>query len=49
MEVNNGVLKSITNRSGHYTPKPEYFDQTISHLEQSGIDFKSVEIDVLEP
>lgn len=49
MEVDNGILKSISNRSGHYTPKPEYLDQTISHLEQSGIDFKSVEIDILEP
>ena len=48
MEVDNGILKSISNRSGHYTPKPEYLDQTISHLEQSGIDFKSVEIDILE-
>jgi hypothetical protein len=49
MEVENGVLKSISNRSGHYTPEPEYLDQTISHLERSGIDFKSVEIDTLEP
>jgi len=49
IEIENGVLKSISNRSGHYTPKPEYLDQTISHLEQGGIDFKSAKIDILEP
>jgi cation transport regulator ChaC len=49
IDVDNGVLKYISNRSGHYTPEPEYFEQTILHLERCGINFDSVELDVLEP
>ena len=49
MEVVNGNLKSISNRSGHYKPKPEYLDQTVSHLERRSINFNSVKIDDLEP
>jgi hypothetical protein len=44
VEVHNGVLTSITDRSGHYQPPAEYTDQVIETLNSKGVDTDSVKV-----
>lgn len=41
--VQNGVLKGITDRSGHYHPTRDLTDQALNALEANGIDLRGVQ------
>jgi hypothetical protein len=44
IEVTNGKLNYMSNRSGHYHPTKEFMDQSIGHLSDQGLDFSSIKI-----
>lgn len=44
IEVNNGILKTITDKSGHYRPTAEYTQQAVDGFKSSGIDISKVEV-----
>lgn len=45
LEVDNGALKTISDKSGHYRPRRPYTDQAIDCLTQNGIDLQGVTLD----
>lgn len=47
VEVINGKILSINNRSGHYKPKSELTDQFVFELSERGADLSGTEIDKL--
>jgi hypothetical protein len=44
IEVTDGKLNYMSNRSGHYHPTKELMDRSVEHLSQQGLDFSSVKI-----
>lgn len=42
LQIRNGVLESISDRSGHYRPPPEFLDQAIQVLDNQGAGASSV-------
>lgn len=44
--VDNGVLKTISNRCGHYKPSPRFITQALKILQAKGIDTENVENDL---
>ncbi|MQA86275.1 MAG: hypothetical protein GEV03_16980 [Streptosporangiales bacterium] len=44
LEVINGRLIFLSDRSGHYMPEPEFLEQVVRRLTEDGIDFRGVEI-----
>jgi hypothetical protein len=44
IEVTNGKLNYMSNRSGHYHPTKEFMDQSIEHLSDQGLGFSSAQI-----
>jgi hypothetical protein len=44
ISVKNGIITSITRRSGHYTPGKSYLDQFITELERLGVNVKVIKI-----
>jgi hypothetical protein len=48
MKVENGSLKVITNKSGHYQPRTEEMLQVFAELESRGIDLSAVEYNHVE-
>lgn len=49
MEVQNGVLKALSNRSGHYRPTPAMDSQVARQLERQGVDLSKVVRDTFDP
>jgi hypothetical protein len=49
LRVDNGVLKVITDESGHYHPTIEFSDQAVKILEAYGIDMTQVDIKFRPP
>jgi hypothetical protein len=47
IEVRNGELIAISDRSGHYLPGREFTDQAIQELEKCGIDTGRIEQDLI--
>lgn len=45
MEVEDGILRSINNRSGHYRPSPEFLDQTVDELHRQGLNLNETTIE----
>lgn len=44
MAVENGVIKSISNRSGHYMPSDEFTRQGLRRLAHEGVDLRQIEM-----
>jgi hypothetical protein len=44
LEVTNGVLEGITDRSGHYRPTTDFTQQALNVLQQNGIDISRVNV-----
>lgn len=42
LEVEDGVLKTISDKSGHYRPRLPFTDQAIDQLQQNGVDLQGV-------
>ena len=47
MQIFQGQLKYINNRSGHYQPPPKTLKSLLKFLEQKGVDLKKVQIEFL--
>jgi hypothetical protein len=45
LEVENGVLKTISDKSGHYRPRRPFGDQAIDRLGQIGVTLQGVTVD----
>lgn len=45
LEVENGVLKTISDKSGHYRPRRPFGDQAIDQLRQIGVSLQGVTVD----
>ncbi|MBI4865269.1 MAG: hypothetical protein HY815_34150, partial [Candidatus Riflebacteria bacterium] len=43
LEVRNGVLRRITDQSGHYRPRLPFMEQAVNRLEQLGVDMSTVD------
>lgn len=42
--VENGSVRGITSRSGHYRPEPKYTNQLITSLREMGFDLAGVQV-----
>jgi hypothetical protein len=49
LEVRNGEVIGITDRSGHYTPTQSMTRQTVERLRQQGIPIRDDQIDIIAP
>ena len=49
LEVRNGEVIGITDRSGHYTPTQDMTRQTVERLRQQGIPIRDDQIDMIAP
>ena len=49
LEVSNGEVIGITDRSGHYTPTREMTQQTVQRLRDQGIPIRDDQIDIIAP
>lgn len=47
VEVVEGVLKAISDRSGHYRPRRSYTSQAIEHMRRNNISFDGVTLDLV--
>jgi hypothetical protein len=47
LDVENGVLKTISDKSGHYQPGRAYTDQALDSLQRSGVDTSNVQQDFI--
>jgi hypothetical protein len=47
LEVRNGTLTLLSDKSGHYRPQRSYTDQAIDRLAQNGVDFQQVTLDLV--
>ncbi|MCP4346294.1 MAG: hypothetical protein GY795_12305, partial [Desulfobacterales bacterium] len=44
ISVENGIIKTITRKSGHYRPKKEFFEQFIKELGERGVNLNNMKI-----
>ena len=47
MEVQEGRLVALSDRSGHYRPRRAFTGQAIDRLKKNGVDFFSVRLDII--
>ncbi len=47
IEVQNGRLVALSDRSGHYRPERVFTDQAIDKLSKNGVDFINIELDII--
>lgn len=48
VEVENGVIQSISNRSGHYQTDVNHFKQVIAELQKRGIELRPSQIEIIQ-
>jgi hypothetical protein len=49
LQVDKGVIKVISDKSGHYTPGRQFSQQAIDSLQRSGVDTSAVQTDYIAP